>query len=113
MLPGNHTLVVTGTANDGQAATMKVGIVISQAKVFGVAPIADERGSSSLMWLWWTVPTVAFLAFLRRCSSSGADAVATRTTRRSPPARRGPNGKHGTWGPLLRRWTPGSFGEHI
>ena len=63
MLAGNHTLVVTGTAADGKAAQMKVGIMITAPTQKVLGPVPAAASSSSTNWLWWMLPFVALAAF--------------------------------------------------
>jgi LPXTG-motif cell wall-anchored protein len=60
MLPGPHTLVVTGTTAQGKAATMSVGILVtagSGAFTQGAGVVVPAAGTS---W-WWLLVGAAVL----------------------------------------------------
>ena len=76
MEPGNHMLVVSGTAANGKPATMAVGLVIKAAAAAPsspvVAPVAGKNSGSGVAWLWWVLGAlglaglILFLVWRRR-----------------------------------------------
>ena len=70
MKPGNHMLVVSGTAANGKPATMTVGLVIKAAAAAPSSstglPAASKsaHSDSGTTWLWWVLGGTVALAGL-------------------------------------------------
>jgi titin len=62
MKPGNHMLVVSGTAANGKRAQMTVGLVITAAAPSLANPVHHPAGGSNWTWLWWLLGGLIALA---------------------------------------------------
>jgi hypothetical protein len=64
MLPGTHTLVLTGTAADGDRVTMTVGIVINEASPAGATDTVTVELVASGSRCWWPLAILAAAVLL-------------------------------------------------